>query len=115
MVKETKTTDGIDIQTGTTTIPEYKSDNEERRLIEVNIKELSTSELYAYEKLCEFVIDKIVNEIRMENQHFSTMYMYDSNAYGNYTESEKEKEFMIYSKIHIKIMEEIKRRLLLLK
>ena len=41
--------------------------------------------------------------------------MYDSNAYGNYTESEKEKEFMIYSKIHIKIMEEIKRRLLLLK
>lgn len=69
------------------------------------VKELTIEELYYYEKLCETIIDKLIKDINCERAEngFSTM---------NYrhTETENEKEFNKFTKIHNDLLEEIKER-----
>ena len=69
------------------------------------IENLTIEELYYYEKLCETIIDKLIKDINCERAEngFSTM---------NYrhTETENEKEFNKFTKIHNDLLEEIKER-----
>jgi len=102
MVEITKTTDtNLGIIHNTTNHKDFN-----------RITNLPIYELYTYKKLCEFMIDKLANAIRIENQNLSTMYMHDSNSYVKHEESENEKEFKLYNNIYNAIIKEIKTRLL---
>lgn len=75
------------------------------KFVNNRIENLTIEELYYYEKLCETIIDKLIKDINCERAEngFSTM---------NYrhTETENEKEFNKFTKIHNDLLEEIKER-----
>ena len=75
------------------------------KFVNNRIENLTIHELYYYEKLCETIIDKLIKDINCERAEngFSTM---------NYrhTETENEKEFNKFTKIHNDLLEEIKER-----
>lgn len=69
-----------------------------------NIEALYVNELYYYTLLCEKIIDKLVNDINCEKLA--------SFSLGDYVETDTEKEFKKFSKIHDALINEGKKKLL---
>ena len=72
------------------------------------IENISISDIYYYEKMCETVIDKLINDINCEKE--STLSTYHPNR--DYTETENEKQFKKFTKIHNNLIEKAKEKLL---
>lgn len=78
----------------------------------MDIDKLSISDIYFYINMCEKTIDKLIKDISIEKEAtFSTTYTIGTE----YIETENEKQFKKFSKIHNNLMELAKKKILDLK